>query len=80
MPSASSWSRGAHDVGDAAVVPEVDHLGAVRLQDAADDVDRGVVSIEQRRGADEAQRRALSGAALIQLSSRNTHWKSRLTC
>jgi hypothetical protein len=46
--------RRAHDVGDAAVVPEVDDLGTVRLQQSADDVDGGVVTIEKRRGAHEA--------------------------
>jgi hypothetical protein len=48
--------RGAHDVGNAAVVPEVHDLRAVRLQQSADDVDRRVVAVEQRGGADEAQR------------------------
>ena len=43
--------RGADDVGDAAVVAEVHDLGAVRLQQAADHVDRGVVAVEQRGGA-----------------------------
>ena len=33
---------------------EVDHLGAGGLQDAAHDVDRGVVAVEQRGGGDEA--------------------------
>jgi len=49
--------RGADDVGHAAVVPEVDHLGAMGLQDPANDVDGRVVSVEQRRSADEAQGR-----------------------
>ena len=57
MASASSCDGGAHDVGDAAVVAEVDHLRAVRLQQAADHVDGGVVAVEQRGGGDEAQRR-----------------------
>ena len=55
--------RGAHDVGDAAVVAEVHDLGAVRLQQPADDVDGGVVAVEQRSGADEAQRRRFGRAA-----------------
>ena len=37
----------AHDLVDAAVVAEVDHLRALRLQDAAHDVDRGVMAIEE---------------------------------
>ena len=49
----------AHDVGDAAVVPEVHDLGAVRLQQPADDIDRGVVTVEQRSGAHESQRSSL---------------------
>ena len=55
--------RGAHDVGDAAVVAEMHDLGAVRLQQPADDVDRGVVAVEQRGGADEAQRRGVACGA-----------------
>ena len=51
----------AHDVGDAAVVPEVHDLGAVGLQQPADHVDRGIVAVEQRGGADEAQRRRRQG-------------------
>ena len=46
--------RGVHDLGDRAVVAEVDHLGAARLQQPADDVDRGVMPVEQRRGGHEA--------------------------
>ena len=49
---------GTHDVGDAAVVAQMHHLGAARLQQAADHVDGGVVAVEQRRGADESQRPA----------------------
>ena len=48
---------GAHDVRDTAVVPEVHHLGAARLQQAADHVDGGVVAVEQRGGGNKAQRR-----------------------
>ncbi len=49
--------RGAHDVLDAAVVAQMDHLGALRLDQAAHDVDRRVVAVEQARRGDEAQRR-----------------------
>ena len=48
--------RGPHDVGDAAVVAEVHDLGAMCLQQPADDVDRGVVAVEERCRAHEAQR------------------------
>ena len=44
--------RGDH-VLDAAVVAEVDHLGALGLQDAAHDVDGRIVTVEQRCGGDE---------------------------
>ena len=46
--------RGVDDLLHRAVVAEVDHLGAGRLQDAAHDVDRGIVAVEQRGGGDEA--------------------------
>ena len=42
------------DVVHAPVVPEVDHLDALRLQDPPHDVDGCVVAIEQARGGDEA--------------------------
>ncbi len=48
---------GAHDVRDAAVVAEVHDLRAVGLQQAANDVDRRVVPVEERRRAHEAERR-----------------------
>ena len=41
---------------DRPVVPEVHDFGALRLQDAAHDVDRGVVPVEQRRRRDEPHR------------------------
>jgi hypothetical protein len=46
--------RRGDDLLDRAVVAEVDHLRAGRLQDAPHDVDRGVVAVEQRRRGDEA--------------------------
>ena len=39
-------NRRADDVRNAAVMPKVDHLGAVRLQDAANDVDGRVMTVE----------------------------------
>ena len=45
--------RGVDDFLHGPVVAEVDDLGALRLQDAAHDVDRGVVPVEQRRSGDE---------------------------
>ena len=46
--------RGRDDLVDRAVVAEVDHLGALALQDAPHDVDRRVVAVEQARRGDEA--------------------------
>ena len=45
-----------HHVADRPVVPEVDHLGPLRLQDPPHDVDRGVVPVEQCRRGDEPHR------------------------
>ena len=42
------------DFGDRAIVTEVNDFGARRLQDAAHDIDRGIVPIEQAGGGDEA--------------------------
>ncbi|MCW0416172.1 hypothetical protein NB689_001926 [Xanthomonas sacchari] len=47
--------RRAHHVLDAAVVAEMDHLGALRLDQAAHDVDRRIVAVEQAGGGDETQ-------------------------
>ena len=41
--------RGVDDLLDRAVVAEMDHLGPLRLQDAAHDVDGGIVTVKQRR-------------------------------
>ena len=49
--------RRADDVADAAVVAEVDDLGARVLDQPAHHVDRGVVAVEQRGGGDKPQRR-----------------------
>src|SRR5438874_5846823 len=46
--------RGRHDLLDRAVVPQMDNFGTARLQDAAHDVDRGVVAVEKRRRRHEA--------------------------
>ncbi len=46
--------RGGDDLLGRAVVAEVDDLAAARLQDAANDVDGGVVAVEQRRRGHEA--------------------------
>ena len=55
--------RRVDDLLDRAVVPEVDHLGALRLQDPPHDVDRRVVAVEQARGGDQPDRvlRAVEG-------------------
>ena len=42
------------DLVDRAVVPEVDHLAALRLEDPPHDVDGGVVPVEQAGRGDEA--------------------------
>ena len=47
---------GAHDVGHAAVVAEVHNFRTAALQQAADHVDGGIVTVEQRGGGHEAQR------------------------
>ena len=39
---------GVDDFFDRAVVTEMDHLGPLRLQDAAHDVDGGIVTVKQR--------------------------------
>ncbi len=39
---------GGNDIVDRAVMSEVDHLCAIRHQDTAHDVDRGVVTVEER--------------------------------
>jgi hypothetical protein len=48
--------RRVDDLLDAAVVPEVDDLGALALHDPPHDVDRGVVAVEQGGGRDDAHR------------------------
>ncbi len=47
---------GRHHLVDRAVVPEVDDLGPLGLEEAAHDVDGGVVTVEQGGGGDEAHR------------------------
>ena len=54
--------RRADDVADAAVVAEVDDLGAGVLDQPAHHVDRGVVAVEQRSGGDEPQRQIVATA------------------
>ena len=46
---------GTHDVQHAAVVAEVDHFRALRLDQPPHDVDGGVMTVEQRCGGHEAQ-------------------------
>ena len=64
--------RGGHDFVDRAVVAEVDHLRARGLQDAAHDVDRGVVAVEQARRGDEAQPARVRGAGQVSRSDRSS--------
>src|SRR5690606_15728921 len=46
--------RGVHHFLHAAVMPQMDHLGAGALQNAAHDVDGDIVAIEERRGGNDA--------------------------
>ena len=64
--------RSPHDVGDAAVVAEVHDLGAVALQDPADDVDGGIVAVKQGGRAHEAQG-AAGGGRFVDPFGRATH-------
>ena len=48
--------RSPHDLVDRPVVPEVDHLGALALEDPPHDVDRGVVAVEQAGRGHHAHR------------------------
>ncbi|MNU92940.1 hypothetical protein D3C71_828690 [compost metagenome] len=48
--------RRAHHVLDAAVVAQVDHLRALRLDQAAHDVDGRIVAVKQAGGGDKTQR------------------------
>lgn len=59
--------RGGHDLIDAAVVAEVNDLGAHALQNAAHDVDGRIVPVEQTGGGDEAHlvRRAILSQGLV---------------
>ena len=43
-----------HDLRHRPVMSQVDDLGTLGLQQPPHDVDRGIVSVEQRRGSDEA--------------------------
>ncbi len=54
MPCTSSCSAALTISPTERFVAEVDDLGAGGLQDAAHDVDRRIVAVEQRRGGDEA--------------------------
>jgi hypothetical protein len=56
--------RRGHHLIDTAVMPEVDHLGAHALQDAAHDVDGCVVPVKQAGGCHKAH--FVRGAVLAQ--------------
>ena len=49
--------RRADNIHHAAVVAQVNHLGALRLDQAAHDVDGGIVAIKQAGSGDKTQRR-----------------------
>jgi hypothetical protein len=48
--------RRVDDLLDRAVVPEVDHLGPLGLEDPAHDVDGGVVAVEEARRGHQPDR------------------------
>jgi hypothetical protein len=52
--------RRAHDVIHTPIVPEMDNLGALRLNQASHDVDCGIVTIKQGCGGHKAQWRGLA--------------------
>jgi hypothetical protein len=57
----------------------VDHLAALRLDEAAHDVDGGVVAVEQRGGRDEAQRCVGGGAVFhADVGGRSAHGSFRV--
>ena len=60
---------GGHHLLDAAVVPEVDHLAALGLQDPPHDRDRRVVAVEQARRGHEPHRVRWVRTARGQVSS-----------
>ncbi len=61
-------------VGHAAVVPQMNHLNALGLNQAAHDVDRRVMAVEQRRGRYKAQRRlGRSGSGSWNISGGTAH-------
>ena len=62
----------AHHVLHTAVVAQVDHFRALRLDQPAHDVDGGVVAVEQAGGGDEAQRGGLDLRGR-QVGGRGTH-------
>ncbi len=72
--------RRAHDVLDCAVVAEVDDFGALRLDQAAHDVDRGIVAVEQAGRGDEAQRARSAWAALTTCLAGELMGTPRLQC
>ena len=47
---------GVYDFIDGPVVAQVDNLGTLSLEEPADDVDGGVVAVEQARRRDKAHR------------------------
>ncbi len=73
--------RGAHDIFHRAVVAEVNHFRALRLDDPPHDVDRRVVAIEQAGRGDETQRGGfrLRGAGGDVLGG-GTHGNSDIVC
>ncbi len=55
MASASSCSAARTTSSTEAVVAQMDHFRALRLDDAAHDIDGGIVAVEQAGGRDKTQ-------------------------
>ena len=68
--------RGVDDLGHRAVVPEVDHLAALALEDPPHDVDRGVVAVEEARRRDQADRVGGTVQVAHQVRSGEVSWTS----
>jgi hypothetical protein len=61
------------NIQDAAIMPEMDHFCALRLDQAAHDIDCGVMAIEQGGCCDETQGRYSLGGGLWYLVSGSAH-------
>src|SRR5690606_6304937 len=70
----------AHDILYSTVVAQVDDFGALRLDQAAHDIDRCVMAVEQAGGGHEAKRRGVAaGVAVGKLLGDGVHGSIRIT-